>query len=170
MTDELLQQYLELLKSKGWRVELWDGATRPALDSAFTLRYPKIPADYVKFLERVKVCINSDQTVWFLCLDDYNNTTDSGWAWNTMEQMELEGEEWTNEEVVEFWDRHVPFMFSVGGEYAYMAFKVSDFSVVEGWDQLLRPTDCASSFDEFVRLHSLALNGDFGDTTLFDFV
>jgi len=173
MTDQSLQEYIELLKSKGWTVELWDGVTPPALDPAFTLRYTRIPADYLKFLERVKVCVNSDETVWFLCLDEYNNTSASGWAWDAMEKMDLEGGEWEKEEVVEFWNRHMPFMLSVGGEYAYLAFRVSDErfgSVVEGCEELLRPGDCAKSFEEFVRLHSLALEGDFGDTMLFDYV
>ena len=172
MTDQSLQGYLELLKSKGWCVELWDGET-PALDPAFTLRYPRIPADYVKFLQRVKLCVNADETVWFLCLNDYNNTGDSGWAWNAMEQIDLEGEESAKDEIVEFWNRHMPFMFSVGGEYAYLAFRVSEErfgSVAEGWEVLLEPSDCAMSFEEFVGLHSAALKGDFGGTTLFDYV
>src|SRR5215212_1993951 len=173
MTDQSLQEYLELLKSKGWCVELWDGATPPALDPSFTLRYPRIPADYVKFLQRVKLCVNAGDTVWFLCLENYNSTSDSVWAWNAMEQMDLEGHEWTSDEVIDFWNRHMPFMYSVGGEYAYLAFRVSEErfgSVVEGWEVLLQPSDRARSFDEFVRLHSAALQGDFGDTTLFDYV
>jgi hypothetical protein len=173
MTDQSLQQYLELLKSKGWRLELWDGATPPALDPAFTSRYPRIPPDYTKFLDRVKVCINPDETVWFLCLDEYNNTSNLCWPWNAMEQVDLDGDEETRAEVVEFWNRHMPYMFSVRGEYAYLAFRVSDErfgSVVEGCEELLEPGDCAKSFEEFVRLHSLALHGDFGDTMLFDYV
>lgn len=174
MTDQSLQEYLELLKSKGWRVELWDGATPPALSPSFTLRYPRIPADYVQFLQRVKLCENADETVWFLCLDDYNNTSDSSWAWNAMEQTYLEEEtdEMRRGEIVEFWNRHMPFMFSIGGEYAYLAFRVSDVpfgSVVEGWEVLTEASERARSFEEFVRLHSAALKGD-ADTTLFDYV
>lgn len=175
MTDQSLQEYLELLKRKGWRVELWAGATPPALDSAFTLRYPRIPADYVKFLERVKSCVNTDETVWFLCLDDYNNKSDSDWAWNEMEKIDLEGEEdeEAKTEIVEFWNRHLPFMLSVGGEYAYMAFRVVEEpfgSVVEGWEVLTEASERATSFEEFVRLHSAALEGKSGDTSLLDYV
>ena len=63
MTEQGLQEYLELLKSNGWRVELWDGATAPSLDPSFSQRYPRIPADYLKFLQHVKVCENADETV-----------------------------------------------------------------------------------------------------------
>lgn len=175
MTEQGLQEYLDVLKSKGWRVELWEGATPPALDSSFTLRYPRIPADYMQFLQRVKVCENADETVWFLCLDDYNNTSDSNWAWNAMEQtyLEEEDDEIRKGEVVEFWNRHMPFMFSIGGEYAYLAFRVVEpyGYVVEGYEAALTDvSERAKSFEEFVRLHSLALNGDFGKAMLFDYV
>lgn len=175
MTEQSLQEYLEALTSKGWRVELWAGATPPALDSSFTQRYPRIPAEYLEFLQRVKRCVNAEETVWFLCLDDYNNTSDSGWAWNEMEKIDLEGaeDEKTKAEIVEFWNRHMPFMISVGGEYAYLAFRVSEEqfgAVVEGWEVLTETRDRAASFEEFIRLHSAAVKGDVGDTMLFDFV
>ena len=175
MTDQSLQEYLELLKSNGWRVELWDAATPPALDASFTLRYPRIPADYLKFLQHVKLCENADETVWFLCIDDYNGTNESEWSWNSMEEMDLDGEddETRRREVVDFWSRHMPFMLSVGGEYAYLAFRVGEEpygSVVEGWEVLTEPSERAKSFEEFVRLHSAAVRGDVGDNMFFDYV
>ena len=175
MTDQSLQEYLELLKSNGWRVELWDGARAPSLDPSLTQRYPRIPADYLKFLQRVKVCENADETVWFLCVDDYNGTNESEWSWNSMEEMDLDGEddETIRAEVVEFWNRHMPFMLSVGGEYAYLAFRVGEEpfgSVVEGWEVLTEATERAKSFEEFIRLHSAAIRGDAGDHMLFDYV
>jgi hypothetical protein len=68
----------------------------------------------------------------------------------------------------------MPFVLSVGGEYQYLGFRVGSDrfgSVVEGYDIDLRnPTDVAPDFDEFIRLHANALNGDPGDTTLFDYI
>lgn len=171
MSEQSLQEYLEALTNKGWRVELWAGATPPALDPSFTQRYPRIPAGYLEFLQRVKSCVNAEETVWFLCIDDYNGASDSGWTWDAMEQTYLEGEddEVRRGEVVEFWNRHMPFMFSVGGEYAYLAFRVSDGSVVEGYEDLTEASERAKSFEEFIRLHSAALQGD-SRTMLFDYV
>ena len=174
MMDQSLQEYLELLKSKGWRVELW-AATPPALDASFTSRYPRIPADYLGFLQRVKVCENADETVWFLCIDDYNGTNESEWSWSSMEEMDLDGEddEMRRGEVVGFWNRHMPFMLSVGGEYAYLAFRVGEEPhgvVVEGWEVLTEPSERAKSFEEFVRLHSEAVQGTIGNNMLFDYV
>ena len=175
MTDQSLQEYLELLKSKGWTVELWDGATAPALDASVTQRYPRIPADYLKFLQRVKSCANADETVWFLCVDDYNKTDpESGWEWNAMELIDLDGadDEW-KAEVVEFWNRHMPFMLSVGGEYAYLGFRVGEEpfgAVLEGWEVLTEASERAKSFEEFVRFHSAAVRGDAGNNKFVDYV
>jgi hypothetical protein len=67
----------------------------------------------------------------------------------------------------------MPFMYSVGGEYGYLAFRLGAEpfgSVVEGYEDLGDASDSCASFEEFVRLHSAAVQGDFGDTTLFDYV
>jgi hypothetical protein len=159
MTDQSLQEYLDLLRSKGWRVELWEDAP-PVIDASFADRYPRMPADYLKFLQRVKSCVNADETAW---------------SWNEMENTALDGtvDEKERRGIVEFWDRHMPFMYSIGGEYGYLAFRVGTEpfgSVVEGYEDLSDASDSCASFEEFVRLHSGALNGDFGDTTLFDYV
>ncbi|HEU4833582.1 MAG TPA: SMI1/KNR4 family protein [Pyrinomonadaceae bacterium] len=166
MTDENLYAYLDVLRAAGWRVELTsEGGT--TLNESFTLRHPRIPADYRKFLERVKFCANADETVWFLCGDDYNGTSEFDWAWNEMEKISLEGAEGNQEKtarVVEFWNRHLPFMYSVGGDYAYLAFRTTGEafgSVVDGYDiELTEVTDVARSFEEFMILHSAAVRGE----------
>jgi SMI1/KNR4 family protein SUKH-1 len=166
MTDETLDSYLDVLRAAGWKVKLNTGG-RATLNESFTLRHPHIPEDYRKFLDRVSFCANADETVWFLCADDYNGTSEFVWAWNEMEKMTLEGAEGDQEEtakVVEFWNRHLPFMYSVGGDYAYLAFRTtgdSFGSVVDGYDiELTEVTDVASSFEDFLRVHSAAVRGE----------
>jgi hypothetical protein len=165
MTDESLEAYLDVLRGAGWRIELTTGRGT-TLNESFTVRHPRIPGDYMKFLERVSSCVNADDTVWFLCTDDYNGTSTSGWVWNEMEKIGLEGaegDEETTAQIVDFWNQHLPFMYSVGGDYAYLAFRVAvkQFgSVVEGYDiELTEASDVAVSFDEFIRLHSKAIKG-----------
>jgi len=94
-----------------------------------------------------------------------------------MEQMTLDGssgDERTRAETMAFWKEHLPFMYSVGGDYAYLALRVGATafgSVVDGYDiDLTSVSDVAPSFDEFVRRHSAALDGDFGDTVLHTYV
>ena len=166
MTQDSLNAYLDVLRAAGWRVELnTEGGT--TLNESFTLRHPRIPDSYRNFLDRVKFCANADESVWFLCGDDYNGTSEFEWAWNEMENIALEGAEGNPEKtakVTEFWSRHLPFMYSVGGDYAYLAFRTTGEafgSIVDGYDiELTEVTDVARSFEEFMTLHSAAVRGE----------
>jgi SMI1/KNR4 family protein SUKH-1 len=174
VTDQQLDDYIAVLERQGWRVELTQGDV--ALSALFCSRHPKIPDSYMKFLQRVASCANASETVWFLCAADYNGASDAAWRWDEMEKIDLEGarDDAARSAIASFWNRHLPFMYSVGGDYAYLAFRVGDErfgSVVDGYDiELTSVSDVAPSFDDFVRLHGAALRGDFGDTVLRDYV
>jgi hypothetical protein len=171
-----LDAYIELLRNHGWSVRLRDGSVALTLNDAFTRRHPRIPDGYLRFLERVASCVNSDETVWFLCADDYNGTnSDPEWAWDEFEKMVLEDEqdEEVRREVAEFWDNDLPFMYSVGGEYAFLALRVTGDkfgSVVDGFELQTEVSDVAPTFEDFVRLHGAAVRGDPGKTVLGDYV
>lgn len=175
MTNQQLDDYLTLLTNAGWKVELATSGN-VELAEAFRRRYASIPESYMMFLRRVASCANANDTVWFLCAGDYNGTSQSAWAWNEFEKMGLEAAEDEKESarLVEFWSSHLPFMYSVGGDYAYLGFRMtgpSFGSVVDGYDiELTTVSDVAASFEDFVRLHSAAVNGDTGDTILGDYV
>lgn len=171
LSDATLDQYLMLLRSKGWKITESSGVVD--LNESFRRRYPRIPEQYEKFLSRVASCANADDTVWFLCTAEYNGTSDVVWAWNEFEKIDLEGagddEERTG--ITTFWDTHLPFLYSVGGEYAHRSFRMSgpEFgSVVDGFEELTAVSDFAASFADFIRLHSDEVNEKPG--TLPDFV
>jgi hypothetical protein len=162
LSDATLDAYLALLRSKGWTITESSGAV--ALNQEFQRRHPRIPEQYMKFLTKVASCVNKDETVWFNCVADYNGTSDAGFAWNEFEKMDLEGagdnQEW-RDETISFWDNHLPFLMSVGGEYAHRSFRVGDEkfgSVVDGYEELTAVSDFASSFADFIRLHSDEVN------------
>lgn len=175
MIDQQLDAFLDLLREEGWSVELRGGGE---LNESFSRRYPRIPEDYARFLRRVALCANADDTVWFLCADDYNDGMGGEEiAWNRFEQIELEaaeGNEGATEKVRDFWNRHLPIMMSVGGDYAYLALRVSGDeygSVVDGYEPSFHEvTQVAPTFAEFIRLYSAALKGDAGDSVLVDYV
>lgn len=159
LSDAVLDEYLALLRSKGWKVTESSG-TVELTDESFRRRYPRIPEQYMKFLSKVASCINKDETVWFVCAAEYNGTSDSAWAWNEFERLDLEGagddQEWRNE-TISFWDKHLPFLYSVGGEYAHRSFRVGDEkfgSVVDGYEELTAVSELASSFADFIRVHT----------------
>ena len=163
LSDAAIDGYLALLRSKGWKITLASG-TVELTDEAFRRRYPHIPEQYRKFLSRVASCTNADETVWFLCAAEYNGTSDIAWAWNEFEKVDLEGagtdKEWRNE-TISFWDKHLPFLYSVGGEYAHRSFRVGDEnfgSVVDGYEALTEVSELASSFADFIRVHTDEVN------------
>ena len=163
LTDATLDEYLALLRSKGWKVTESSGAVE--LNDEFRRRYPRIPGQYQQFLSRVASCVNKDETVWFLCVTDYNDANREGFAWNEFEKMDLEGagddKEW-RDETIAFWDAHLPFLLSVGGEYAHRSFRVTGEkfgSVVDGYEELTAVSDYAASFVDFIRLHTDEING-----------
>ena len=162
LSDATLDAYLALLRSKGWKVVESSGPVD--LNSDFRRRYPRIPEQYEKFLSRVTSCVNKDETVWFLCAAEYNGTSNAEWAWNEFEKLDLEGakddQEWRNETIA-FWDNHLPFLISVGGEYAHRSFRVTGpkfGSVVDGYEELTAVSDYAASFADFIRLHTDEVN------------
>ncbi|HSE25766.1 MAG TPA: hypothetical protein VLB68_29135 [Pyrinomonadaceae bacterium] len=176
MTDAQIDDYIVSLQRAGWLITL-NHSGSAKLPASISQRHPRIPEDYLKFISRVSTCVNGNETVWFLCADDYYGRSDSAYAWNEFELMELEGLDEHDEArnaIIKFWDEHLPFMISVSGEYAHLSFALTAKSfgaVVEGWElQLREVTNVAPSFEEFVRLHSAALLGDFGDTILRDYV
>jgi SMI1 / KNR4 family (SUKH-1) len=170
MTNEELDAFLELLTAKGWSVELRESGGMK-LSEAFSRRYPRIPQDYLKFLQRAISCVNAESNVWFICADDYNETTPSGFAWNEFELIGLAGlSEQESEQVRELWNRYLPFMLSVKGDYACLSLCLQGDaygSVVDSYAPDVDGfTDIAPNFDEFVRLFSAALDGDSNEIPL----
>ena len=163
LSDAALDEYLTLLRSKGWTITESSGTVE--LNDGFRQRYPRIPEQYQKFLSRVTSCVNRDETVWFLCAADYNGPgDDAGFAWNEFERIDLEGagddEEWRTE-TIRFWDNHLPFLLSVSGEYAHRSFRVTGEkfgSVVDGYEEFTAVSDLAASFADFIRVHTDEVN------------
>jgi SMI1 / KNR4 family (SUKH-1) len=176
MTNEQLDAFLELLMIEGWKIQLREPCDGN-LNESFYRRYPRIPEDYTKFLQRVASCVNADDTVWFCCTDDYNGTSPAAFAWDEFERMGLEGareDAQKADQIREFWDQHLPFMLSVSGDYACLSLCVSGDaygSVVDCYEPDFEGfSEVAATFDEFVRFYIAALKGDFGDTVLRDYV
>jgi len=102
------------------------------------------------------MCINPDETCWFLCGDDFNGSSDSAYCWNEIESQSIEIAEGYPEwkaEIKEFWDKHLPIMLSVKSGYAYFAVNLFDNfgAVVYGIEPEYEETEkIANSFDDFL--------------------
>ena len=170
-----LNVFLDSLRSNGWSVRTnGDGD----FDESFRRRYPNIPEDYLLFLKVVTACINGDETVWFNCRDDFNGKSSSVFPWNAFEEMALEAAEGDDEDstqIREFWDKHLPFLFSVKSDYACLAFSLSEKdygAVVAGYapdfDAVTSPL--FPSFREFIHSYMATLKEEESNPDLNGFV
>lgn len=131
--DPLITSALDGLRAAGWTVEL-EAEPRP-LPTAITERCTVIPLLFAEFATKVRRCERGDETVWLLTAHDYSQSPAAeGFAWDTFETMMLEPGRHNG--LVDrfrtrsFWQRHLPILQSVGGDYEYLAIDTKDAAVV----------------------------------------
>lgn len=115
----------------------FEAASQPqTLSPAFFQRYPKIPADYLNFLQSFYKLETADETSWFNSVHDFNSSNSSSeFAWNEFELQSLEalsGDAQSLTIIRDFWDAHLPVVLSVKQGYAYFAIGVADHN----WGQV----------------------------------
>lgn len=124
----------------------------------FLKRYPKIPEDYIRFLESFSQFTNSSDTTWFNSIADFNGShTGIEFSWNEFEQQSLEAfedDEATRKQIISFWDDHLPIILSVKNGYAYFSIGTAESNfgkIYFGEEPEYEETDhVAESFSEFM--------------------
>jgi hypothetical protein len=53
-------------QQRGWRIER-SSSREPLLPVEVGRRYPRLPVELIRFLERIESCVNADENVWFSC-------------------------------------------------------------------------------------------------------
>ena len=158
---QLGAQVLEALKGRGWNVQ--PSTTRePLLPPAVSRRYPRVPAELIAFLESLDSGVNADETVWFLCREDFRRTDDQGFRWDEYERMTLDGATpEAQQRIRRFWDRHLPFMMCVHSDYDYLAVDLDARSygaIVHGCGPEFEETSLvAPSFEQFLKIFKEAV-------------
>lgn len=126
--------FVEHMKEAGWTVELYESQNKH-ITSTITARYKHIPKQWMEFIETVQCMMNAEETVWFLCANDFETQSDGAFQWNEWEKIGLESaandKEWESR-IKTFWDNHLPIVMSVKGCYSYYAISMKDGSVVQG--------------------------------------
>ena len=59
--NALLESLTKSLTEQGWKVEMQENNQIPA---EIAQRYDSLPTDYRYFLQNMKACVNSAETVW----------------------------------------------------------------------------------------------------------
>jgi hypothetical protein len=94
-----------------------------------------IPIEYKQFLENIESCINADENVWFLCIEDYLPKSEDDFRWNEFELISLESADDDAElinRIKNYWNKHFPIIMSVRGDYEYYAINVENKKIVYG--------------------------------------
>lgn len=147
----MIEHFLAFMRAKGCMVET--GPASP-LPQWITERYHNLPALWLQFIGEVRELFSADETVWFLCAEDYDTRLDQAWRWNEWEELSLQSaqsdESWAGE-IKAFWDEHLPIVLSVRDGYAYYAISMTDGCVVYGSEpEFEECTLVAGSFAEFL--------------------
>ncbi len=155
-TFTIQEELLRALESVGWQVER-STSSDPLLPGTIRLRYLLLSEEVTGFLSSLDLCTNRDQTVWFMCREDYVQTDVQRFSWDFCESLNLETAardvEWQSQ-IRSFWDKHFPFMLAVHSDYDYLAISLdedSKGSIVHGFaPDFELPSVVASSFAEFL--------------------
>lgn len=151
--DALLESLTKSLTEQGWKVEMQENTQIP---TEIAQRYDSLPTDYIYFLRNMKACVNSAETVWMLCPDDFAPQGEDGFAWNEFEKMSLDAAEgdniWTAE-IKSFWNEHLPICLSLKDGYSYYALCLKDGTIVTGEEpEFEETTEVAPSFRDFLQM------------------
>lgn len=126
METKTLVEIVNKLRKEEWNILEYEIPVKLQLNYQFKERYKIIPRDYLYFLSHIKSAVNKDEQSWFLCQNEYNDTSEDSFLWNQLEIMSLDTArddddiEWVNE-IKLFWDCHLPIMLSIRSGYSYVA-------------------------------------------------
>lgn len=125
---ETIDLFLKKLGERGWKISLKKHNHLLNEFPAFRSRINLVPKSYLKFLDNIDLCVNSDETVWFLSVKDFIENSDSTFRWNEFELQSREsslGDMELVEEIDKFWIEHIPIAISVKGYYSYLGISIS---------------------------------------------
>ncbi len=116
-------------------------------------RYLNVPSELVKFFSSFKTIETHDGKAWVISAENFQSTNDI-YPFNDFEQLSLEAAEtdlvWHNE-IIKFWDVHIPVYLSVRNGYEYIAYNLQLNKFVEGKEpEFEETTVVASSISEFL--------------------
>jgi hypothetical protein len=175
MTSALLQ-FAKVLSKHGWNVSIRQSAN-VQLPAVLSKRYNTLPSQYREFLETVERCIDPNEVVWFLSIDDFEGKAATAFAWNDFELQSLDGArkdpDWQRE-IETFWDKHLPIAISVKAGYSFLALRLEGLPygcVVVGREPEYEDVRVVSeSFSELIGMLSDAVEKNFQLPDFSDFI
>lgn len=156
-TNEKISEFIRWAHENGWDItEKFESHLN--LSSSIRSRYKEIPYEYVSFLSVIEKCVTPNEKTWFICEDEFNNSSDTVFKWNEYELLSLEAAtgdlNWMSE-ITAWWDNYLPIVMSVDGGYSFYAIDVTHNrgAIVRGNEPEFEEVDkVASTFEEFLAL------------------
>ncbi|MDR1930737.1 MAG: hypothetical protein LBQ44_08940, partial [Treponema sp.] len=119
---EKINNFIDWAKNNGWNILLENNRINN-LPENLMQRY-NIPNEYKAFLGKIKICINAEENIWFLCIGDYLEESEDAFRWNEFELISIEAADDDNElinGIKDYWNKHFPIILNVKDEYKYYA-------------------------------------------------
>ncbi len=137
------------LDKQQWQIVIEDGLL---WDSK---RYPTLPKEVEKFITSYAKVETHDGKAWLLGVNDFQSTSDSAFTANDFEKMSLlsaEGDHNWQQDIIQFWNNHLPLYISVRNGYEYIAYDLENGYFVEGIEPEFEEVSVvASSISEFLQ-------------------
>jgi hypothetical protein len=147
-----MNHFIHWAKNNGWNIVSENNSIKN-LPEVVMDRY-NIPNEYKTFLENIKICTNAEENIWFFCIKDYLADEENTFKWNEFELMSLDAADDDKElidEIKGYWDKHLPIMFNVKGEYEYYAINIKTKEIVYGYEPMFEESGVvANNFDELL--------------------
>lgn len=143
------KKFIKWAEKEGWNISAFGKSSLP---DSIMQRY-RIPPEWLAFIENLTICEDASAETWFLTPDDYYEKAD-GFQWNEFERQSLESaesDESLQEEIISYWNTHLPIIMSVKDGYSYYAINVENGNVVVGYEPEYEESDIAAAdFHEFI--------------------
>lgn len=141
--------FIEWARKNNWNIVI--NPEKIDLPDSIKNRY-NIPEQWFNFICNLGICENQSSTKWFLTLNDYFPITEV-FQWNEFELQSLEFADNENEkeQIILYWNTHLPIILSIDGEYSYYAIDTENGSVVLGYEpEYEESTVIADDFNAFI--------------------
>ncbi|MCR5607530.1 MAG: SMI1/KNR4 family protein [Lachnospiraceae bacterium] len=147
--------FIDYLVKNGWKFTI-EYNESVMLNNDFVHKKKLENLSYYLFIKKYKELYNNDATIWFNCIDDYNENTESAFAWNEFELLSLENalDNEQHNTIKEWWKKIIPIIISVkDGYYKYYAISIGDNfgKVIMGHEPEFEEVDViAENFEDFI--------------------
>lgn len=145
----MLNSFIEWARENNWNIVI--NPEKINLPDSIKNRY-NIPEQWFNFICNFSICENQSSTKWFLTLNDYSTITEF-FQWNEFELQSLEfaANENEKEQIISYWNTHLPIILSIDGEYSYYAIDTENGSVVSAYEpEYEESTIIADDFHTFI--------------------